>query len=74
MLDEDNPLTKRQQEVLQLARRGLRSQEIADALSISPTTVKVHLRSVFRQLGVTNRLQAVWVAEERGLFEKEACG
>jgi len=54
-------LTPRQVEVLGLLCHGKSNKAIADALGISPTTVKVHLSAILRALGVTNRTEAVLV-------------
>jgi DNA-binding NarL/FixJ family response regulator len=55
-------LTARQREVLMALRSGASNKEIGRKLSIGEDTVKVHLRSIFRQLGVKNRTQAAMVA------------
>jgi DNA-binding NarL/FixJ family response regulator len=60
-------LTEREREVLVLIARGLANQEIADELSISPDTVKSHVRHVFMKLAITHRAQAVIAAYESGL-------
>ena len=52
-------LTPRELEVLGLIRRGMRNQEIAQALYISTSTTKVHVRHVFEKLGVRTRAEAV---------------
>jgi DNA-binding CsgD family transcriptional regulator len=52
-------LTPRELEILGLIRRGMRNQEIARALFISPSTTKVHIRHVFEKLGVRTRAEAV---------------
>jgi ATP/maltotriose-dependent transcriptional regulator MalT len=52
-------LTPRELEVLGLIRRGLRNHEIAQALFISTSTTKVHIRHVFEKLGVRTRAEAV---------------
>jgi two-component system response regulator DesR len=64
----DLPLTERELEVLRLARRGLPNPQIAQALHISPGTVRNHLTAVYRKLGVHSRHQALQVAEERRLI------
>jgi len=46
---------------------GLPNKLIAQRLSISEKTVKAHLTSVFRQIGVTDRTQAALWAERNGL-------
>lgn len=57
-------LTQRQQEILAALARGEPDKEIARTLGIALGTVKVHLRSVYRVLGVSNRAGAValWMA------------
>lgn len=52
-------LTPREQELLQFLRTSMTSQEIADELHVSLNTVKTHLRSIYRKLGVSNRREAV---------------
>lgn len=51
-------LSAREQEVLRLLSRGATNKEIAAALDISENTVKAHLKSILRKLGVTNRVEA----------------
>lgn len=51
-------LSVREQEVLRLLSRGDTNKEIAEALEISENTVKAHLKSVLRKLGVSNRVEA----------------
>jgi DNA-binding NarL/FixJ family response regulator len=55
---EDIALTPRQTAVGQLLLEGLRNREIADRLGISLHTVRRHLESIFRRLGVANRTAA----------------
>jgi len=57
--------------VLSLAARGLSSSEIADAASLSKRTVDFHLGQIYRRLNVTNRMQAVRVAQRLGLIPGE---
>lgn len=52
-------LTERESELLSLVARGMRNEEIADALYVSLNTVKSHLKSAFRKLGARNRAEAV---------------
>ncbi|MDX6553440.1 MAG: hypothetical protein QOH74_1928, partial [Gaiellales bacterium] len=63
-LDE---LTDREREVLSLLAAGLQNKQIAQRLEISEKTVKAHLTSVFRRIGVADRMQAALWAQERGL-------
>jgi len=48
-------LTQREQEVIQLVRQGLSNKEIAYQLSISDSTVRHHMTSIFDKVGVSNR-------------------
>jgi DNA-binding NarL/FixJ family response regulator len=60
-------LSEREREVLELVADGLSNQKIAAQLGISEKTVKAHLTSVFRQLGVDDRTQAAVWARQNGL-------
>lgn len=51
-------LTSRQREVLYLVREGRSNKEICRKIGVSPGTVKNHVSSILRQLGVKNRTQA----------------
>jgi NarL family two-component system response regulator LiaR len=59
-------LTERELEVLRLAARGLKNQEIAHALSLSVRTVQTHLSNIFGKMGVGSRTEAVLEALKRG--------
>lgn len=52
-------LTMREQDVLVALADGRRNREIAERLYLSENTVKTHMRSIFRKLGVNNRAEAV---------------
>jgi LuxR family maltose regulon positive regulatory protein len=62
------PLTKREQEILELIAVGLTNQEIADQLVISPETVKKHTGNIYGKFGVRNRTEAVAIARELDLL------
>ncbi len=59
--DPLNALSDRQMEVLELLSEGCSYEEIAARLFISVNTVKFHVRSIFAQLGVRNRVAAARV-------------
>jgi two-component system, NarL family, response regulator LiaR len=65
------PLTPREQEVLQLLSRGLNNQAIAEALYVSDRTVQAHLTNIFAKMGVSSRLDAVLTAIRRGWLTLE---
>ena len=60
-------LSEREREVLAMVAEGLPNKLIARRLAISEKTVKAHLTSVFRQIGVTDRTQAVLWAQRNGI-------
>lgn len=62
------PLTNRERSVLQLLPTMMSNSEIAGELYLSVNTVKVHLKSLYRKLGVGTRRQAVLRAAELGLL------
>jgi DNA-binding NarL/FixJ family response regulator len=55
--------------VLELLARGKSNKEIGVSLYISETTVKSHLRNIFRKLNVLSRTEAITVASRRGLIQ-----
>jgi len=62
------PLTDRELEVLDLIAGGGTNREIAEALFLSPHTVKEHTSSLYRKLSVRNRAEAVQKAQRLGLI------
>jgi DNA-binding NarL/FixJ family response regulator len=64
---EAEALSEREREVLAMVAEGLPNKLIAQRLAISEKTVKAHLTSVFRTIGVTDRTQAALWAERNGL-------
>lgn len=57
-------LSKRELEVLSHLMQGRTNQEIAEALFLSPNTVKTHLSNIYRKLDVERRTQAIARARE----------
>ena len=61
-------LSEREREVLTMLGHGFGNKRIAQRLEISEKTVKAHLTSVFRRIGVTDRTQAALWAQRHGLI------
>jgi len=62
----NNPLTRRESEVLRLLAEGKSNKSIGDYLVISEKTVKNHVSSILQKLGVDDRTQAVINAIKNG--------
>jgi DNA-binding NarL/FixJ family response regulator len=62
-------LTERELEVFRLIARGLSNAEIGRELFIGETTVKTHVTHILQKLDLRDRVQAVVLAHEAGLFE-----
>ncbi len=60
-------MTSREREVLRLLAQGLSTAEVAALLYLSPMTVNVHLRAIYRKLQVTSRTAATRIALDRHL-------
>ncbi len=60
-------LTPREIEIVRMVARGLRNRVIAEQLSISEGTVKVHLHNIYEKLKVDGRLELVLCAQEKGI-------
>jgi len=62
-MDLSEPLSEREQEVLQLLSTGLHNRDMADQMFLSVSTVKTHVEHIIGKLGVSDRVQAaVWAA------------
>jgi LuxR family maltose regulon positive regulatory protein len=61
-------LSRREMEVLLAIADGLSNLEIAERLSVSPGTVKVHTRNIYEKLDVKSRTQALAKAKSSGLI------
>jgi DNA-binding NarL/FixJ family response regulator len=64
----DESLTEREIDVLQHVAGGNRNREIAEQLSISEETVKVHVKHIMEKLGANDRTGAVAIAVRRGII------
>jgi two-component system response regulator DesR len=62
----ESPLTPREHEVLGASRRHATVADLAQALYLSPGTVRNHLSSAMHKLDARNRAEAVRIAEEKG--------
>jgi DNA-binding CsgD family transcriptional regulator len=62
-------LTPREVEVLRLLAGGASTDQIAELLNISRETVRNHVRSILRKLGVHSRLEAIAVARGEGMLD-----
>ena len=68
---EFDDLTAREQEVFRLIAQGLSNTEIGQQLYISDTTVKTHITHILQKLNLRDRVQAVVLAYQTGLFEAD---
>lgn len=68
---DKSELTTRELEVLRLVAEGRSNAEVAAQLGIAAPTIKFHLASIFRKLGVTNRTAAATWALRSGLVRRD---
>ncbi|HWO98075.1 MAG TPA: response regulator transcription factor [Bacillus sp. (in: firmicutes)] len=66
---EENPLTEREKEVLELVADGKNTKEIADQLSIKTGTVRNYISAILDKLEVKNRIEAITQSKEKGWFK-----
>jgi DNA-binding NarL/FixJ family response regulator len=65
----DTTLTRRETEVLQLIASGNPNKLVADKLSVTEDTIKMHVKSILSKLGANDRTHAVTIAIKRGIME-----
>jgi DNA-binding NarL/FixJ family response regulator len=65
----DERLTERELDVLRHVSGGNRNKDIAELLSISEETVKVHIKHIMEKLGASDRTAAVAIAVRRGIIQ-----
>jgi DNA-binding CsgD family transcriptional regulator len=63
-------LSLRELEVLRLIEGGLSNPEIAEKLTLAPSTVKTHINNIYGKLGVQTRIQAIRQAKDFGLLKQ----
>lgn len=73
-LKPDPRVTPRQREILALIASGLSTAEVASELTLSPETVRNHLRNASRELRARNRVEAIATAQRLGLLAAPPLG
>jgi len=66
---QEEPLTEREEQILKLLAEGRSNRAIGQALFITESTVKSHVKSLFVKLDVTSRAEAIALAARRGLVK-----
>ncbi len=67
--DIDNALTPRQQQVASMMMKGFSNKKIALEIGIAEATIKMHVTSIFKRLGVQNRTEATLAMQQLGMSE-----
>ncbi|MBB6734600.1 response regulator transcription factor [Cohnella zeiphila] len=66
MMDEANPLTERESDVLRLLQHGHTVAEIGKLLFLSPATIRNYISEILQKLEARNRIDAVAIAQGKG--------
>jgi len=66
---QENPLTEREKEVLELIADGKNTKEIASQLFLTTGTVRNYISVILDKLGVSNRIEAIMHFKEKGWFK-----
>ncbi|MEH7386992.1 response regulator transcription factor [Bacillus sp. JJ1521] len=69
LYSDENPLTDREREVLELVADGKNTKEIADELRIKAGTVRNYISTILDKLEVKNRIEAITQSKEKGWFK-----
>ena len=56
------PLTRKEWQVLSLIHAGLSNEKIAKQLEVAPSTIKTHIRSLYQKLNISQRSEAIEIA------------
>ncbi len=64
----ESPLSDRETEVLKMLSKGMNYREIADAIFLSPHTVKTHIKNIYSKLHVNSRAEAIYKAIKQKLI------
>ena len=67
--EEENPLTDREKQVLELIADGKNTKEIANELYITNGTVRNYISVILDKLDVSNRIEAISRFKEKGWFK-----
>lgn len=68
---ESNKLSPREAEIIVMLAGGASNKEIARTLTLSESTVKIHVQGILRKLNLASRVQAAVYAVEHGLVEEK---
>ena len=67
LADAVRVLTPREVEIVKMVAVGLRNKQIAEKLTITEGTVKIHLHSIYQKLGISDRVELSIYAREKSL-------
>lgn len=65
---QNDLLSKREHEILNLIAQGMSNREIADSLFLSKYTIECHIKNIYRKLSVSNRSKAIHTGRNLGLL------
>jgi two-component system nitrate/nitrite response regulator NarL len=68
---EHEKLSPREKEIIVQLARGASNKEMALAMNVAESTVKIHVRSILKKLNLTSRVQAAVYAVEHGLAQRD---